>query len=570
MPSKRLRSLQSMPDEELERLLEESTPTAPEQGGGFKSLVSVFQDPAVDLGDPESYSSLFSPEAASAGIQNIPHSLANRARELEALVRDPGGTVKALGNLAVGAGDVFAEQFGAEETERSRMAKQVGREYLEGFTPGNIIRDPTRPIADIASLLVPFLPKGVTAMGKVGRVTQALADPIGEGVLRGARVASVPAKAAARKVKDFTAGAAAEMLGFSTGIKSPAIREAFKAGFEGNVRPFLDAIADRTTPKDIGREVIDKLKELDFEAGKAKGAFVDNFADVQVNIKGLMDEITQTLAQQNITRTARRDVFEFDPPPNIDKVAAAPIEEAVGLLANLGDTVNLKTLDGIKQRVSQLFRQGKRSGVTTTNINDLVRKRLNQVDGYEAANKPVQRIKDFLEELNDEMGIRTRTPKRPKGRPKQAGKSIVRAVSEGADDDLALVARIEKFTGIPLRAKAAGQKLSQTLPGGAWGQIMGAGIAGGVGYAAGPAASIALLPLFSPRLVGRLTAFAGVGSREAGEAVQRLRGMAERLPNIGAIRSTVTVGELLERIEGTEETQRPRTPGVIGTLGRVR
>lgn len=549
--------LSQLSDEQLDAMLLYSARQSPASAGGEGLLGNVFAEPAVQPTGEEGFS-----EGAATALANIPHSLANRGRELEQVVTHPLETLRGIGRLGLGAGDLLAEQFGAEPTENSNLVRQAGQSFKEGFTKENMLADPTRPIADVASLIVPFAPKGSSLLGRVGRAAQMAADPIGEAALpiarKGAQVARDVGSRSARIIGD----AAAEGLGFSTGKQAPRIREAWRAGREGELRDFMQSIRDQESKKAIGREVIDALKEEERRLGKTKGAFVDANAETLVDATGLMDEVVAALAQQDITVTGRRDRLELVFPKKIDARAAAPIEEAVDLIADLPARAPLKEMDDVKQRISQLFRQGRQSGVATTQLNNALRKRLDAVPGYSEANADFARIKDFMGELEDELNIRTSTPKRPQGKPKQAGRGIERAITEGAEDDLALLQRIEQVTGIPVRAKAAGQGLSQNLPGGLVARSVGAGAIGG---AAAGFVPLATLPLFSPRLVGSLTALTGAGARQAEQIIGRLRKAAERLPDIGAIRSTITVGQLVERLQGQED----RPDSLLSTLGRA-
>jgi len=65
---------------------------------------------------------------------------------------------------------------------------------------------------------------------------------------------------------------------------------------------------------------------------------------------------------------------------------------------------------------------------------------------------------------------------------------------------------------------------------------------------------------------------AGATAKKAQDVIGEISSLISRARALGiddAVLQALTIGELLERLEGTEETQRPRTPGVIGTLGRV-
>lgn len=552
MPT-RLEELQSLSDEELIKLLAplfarmEQAPPAATGGGGL--LGDIAPDPAVVPTGEETLQ-----EGLLTAGQNLPYSLAERGRELEEVVTSPVQTILGTLGLMKGAGDVFAEQFGASPTPEGQKARQAGSALVESFTPKEMMRDPTAPISTFASMVLPFMPKGTTVLGKMGRATRAAADPAGEMVLGAAHLGSKVADPIKRWGDKFIGGVgdiAAEGLGFTTGKQAPRIREAFRAGREGELRDFLSAISDKTTKRQIGEEVISALREEEKRLGAAKGDFVDAYGEVPINTEGLLDEVLGVLGEQNIRRTDRRDRVELVFPEEFSDDAQRSVEKAVRSIATIPDGTTLRQLDSKKQAISDLFRAGKREGVATTRINNLIRDRLNAVDGYAAVNDDFSRLKDFFDDLEDDLNIRVRTPKRPQGKPKQAGRGIERAIMEGAEDDLALLQKIEQVTGLPVRAQAAGQGLSQTLPGGLVARGLGAGAVGG---AAAGVVPLATLPLFSPRLVGTLTALTGATTAAVGKSVERLRDIARMQPGF---REAITVGELFQRLQEDAVTTIP-------------
>ena len=544
MPT-RLEELQALSDEELVELLKPLFAQMQEQGTADASrgglLGSIAATPAVEPTGRETLQ-----EGLLTAGQNIPFSLAERGRELEAVVSSPVQTILGTLGLMKGAGDLFAEQFGASPTPEGQQARQAGSAFAESFTPAEMMRDPTAPISNVASALLPWMPKGATTLGKLGRATRAAADPAGEMVLGAARIGGKvvdPIKQLGDKFIGGMGSLAAEGLGFTTGKQAPRIREAFRAGREGELRAFLSAIGDETTKRKIGEEVIAALRDEEKRLGGAKGDFVDAYAEAPINTQGLLDEVLGVLGEQNIRRTDRRDRVELAFPEEFSDEAQRSVEKAVRSIASIGDETSLRQLDSKKQAISDLFRAGKREGVATSRINDLVRDRLNTVEGYAEVNKDFSRLKDFFDDLEDDLNIRVRTSKRPQGKPKQAGRGIERAIMEGAEDDLALLQKIEQVTGLPVRAQSAGQGLSQTLPGGMMARFMGAGAVGGAAVGMVP---LATLPLFSPRVVGTLTALTGATTAAAQKSVARLRDIARMQPGF---RETITVGELFQRLQ---------------------
>lgn len=542
--------LREYTDEELLQLLQQ---LEAEQGAG--SLMArqggLLSAPAVE---PTGNESLL--QALGNAGQNLPFSLAERGRELYGVASDPVGAGRGILSLLKGTGDLASGAFGGDDqTPEAQMARQVGSALAKDFTSEGFQRDPLAPISTAATALSGA---GVgRLLGKTGKAALAAAADPAMAMLGGAAKVAAPV---GRKAMGVVGGVAAEGLGFTTGMQAPRIREAWRAGRSGEFMDFWRSITDNDSKKRLGKDVIAGLREEEQRLGKIKGDFVKENADVPVNTQGLLEEVLAVLNERQnigrtddvgagIARTPRRDYAEYTFPEEFSPEATQRVEQALRVIEGLGDSTPLSIMDSKKQAVSQLFRPLTREGVSVTGINKAINKRLDAVPGYSEVNQEYSKIKDFIEEVGDDLNVQVRTKNRPKGKPKQAGRGMDRATMEGHEDDLLLLQKIENITGIPVRSRAAGQSMSQWMPRGLVARSVGVGTAGTAAAGVAPLGSLYTIPLFSPILVGSVVSATGAGTQMVEAAINRLRYAARNMPGIT---DAITLGELLERAEANQ------------------
>ena len=524
---------------------------------------------------------------AETAWRNLPFSAAEMGREGEGFIRsildEPEGSrmalLKTLGRLGLGALEVgpggtggsagmFTDspalrQISPRAEEFIEMKRQMGRSIGD---PDEIARHPLGALSTLFGLAQPFKPK--TGMGR--KVIDAGSTPLVDVVKETGKKVGI----ATKKIKGAAGASLSQLLGAMTGLQAPQFIQSFAAAFEGNFGPFWKTLRGKTTSLLRGQKVIKALRELDKKTGKAKGDFVKANADVPVNTNGLMAEVEALLADQDIIRTARRDRVEFKFPTRFEGAGISEIERAISLVDELGEFTSLRKLDDIKQSIAKLFKEGQQSGVATDGIADLVRARLDQFEGYTRVNRRVEKTKNFLARVEDGLGIRTkRTKKGIKGNPQQAGARMDAALVEGAESKLKLLGRLEKVTGLPLRAEAAGSRGSRVLPVGLVARPVLAGLAGGAVFTGSGLLGGSLL-LFSPGFSSSLAAIAGFTARQSNKVTKALRAAADKIPGK---RETLTLGQLLERTErlgerpfegSPEEEPQQRTP-TQSFLGRI-
>ena len=542
--------LREYTDEELLQLLQQ---LEAEQGAG--SLMArqggLLSAPAVE---PTGNESLL--QALGNAGQNLPFSLAERGRELYGVASDLPGAARGIWSLLKGTGDLASGAFGGDDqTPEAQMARQVGSALAKDFTSEGFQRDPLAPISTAATALSGA---GVgRLLGKTGKAALAAAADPAMAMLGGAAKVAAPV---GRKAMGLVGDVAAEGLGFTTGMQAPRIREAWRAGRSGEFMDFWRSITDNDSKKRLGKDVIAGLREEEQRLGQIKGDFVKENANVPVNTQGLLEEVLAVLNERQnigrvddvgtgIARTPRRDYAEYTFPEEFSPEATQRVEQALRVIEGLGDSTPLSVMDSKKQAVSQLFRPLTREGVSVTGINKAINRRLDAVPGYSEVNQEYSKIKDFIEEVGDDLNVQVRTKNRPKGKPKQAGRGMDRATMEGHEDDLLLLQKIENITGIPVRSRAAGQSMSQWMPRGLVARSVGVGTAGTAAAGVAPLGSLYTIPLFSPILVGSVVSATGAGTQMVEAAINRLRYAARNMPGIT---DAITLGELLERAEANQ------------------
>ena len=240
-------------------------------------------------------------EFLTTAAKNLPYSLAERGRELDALIDDPGAAWTGVKRLASGGAALLGEMGrDPEEVRREReenllpgqvdtteedkeLARQVWEEVKSQTTdPRKIAQDPTAALANIASLIAPVvggarmaLAKGggegtraASLLSKGGQVADIAADPILTPALKvgkkalglagqtktGQKLKALPGKAQA------AAGMiGAHALGEASGVKGEKTIAAYEAGKRGQ-RQTLEKAVERGRATDVSEPLLEKLR----------------------------------------------------------------------------------------------------------------------------------------------------------------------------------------------------------------------------------------------------------------------------------------------------------------------
>src|SRR3990167_2809646 len=550
----RIRALRLKDDPEVQEALRKKSLSS---GTVFDFLL----EPTARAGKGFGAGELFSLRGAKIAAKNLPYSAVERGREFESVVSDPLGALGALGKVGLGGMRALAKNAPQSDPlagilrrlvpeEYEETAGAAGRGVLESVTnPERIVEDPLGFISTLASVADPALSAmKLPRLAKVARVasdlpTEAVARPA-LGAARkllgptASRITS-PIKSAAVGIEDFSSEALSDLLGVTTGAGGEKVRQAFKAGFEGNLYAFRKAIHDRVIDEDIAQKVKEPLTQLKTQLGSAKGKFVDDNARIMVPTKNLREEVfgaNGILAKLNVEVTPRNNFLEL----NIPKQAAAVVgesktfQQAIELIDSVAPhgvrfpEASLLALDQTKQALDALFRKGELSGVVTVRIRQAVSAELNQVPGYQQINESLAAFNEVLDEMKGKFGLRIPDPDFAE-RKHSVGRRLTASMNEGREAELRAIEKLEAITKVPLRALISGQGLSQLAPkgligrggaaelfrglvaGGAAATTVGAGM---VNPALGAITGVGSLALFLPRIVGRIASVAGGAAKQ--------------------------------------------------------
>jgi hypothetical protein len=551
-------------------------------------------EPAAELGEGQGI--------GSTALQNLPYSAAERFREVEEAARDPAGLLKGLGNLAVGTGDVFAEKFGADPTERGQMARQAGQKFLSDFEAENFARDPLAPVSNVLGVLAPFSPLGKGAMGRAALS----ADLPGLALATGARAAKTGGRtllAAGKKTGELGGKLAAQIPGYTTGMGGERVVAAAGAGFESpEVRKMaIEQMTREVSHKDIGESVAREVQKTVDELSKAEVAALDAAGDQLFNVlpikQNLLGDIQNggaggVLRQWNITvfpvekggvtisdygtfsgnlKTATRQV-DFDFPPAILGGDDAKLAAFLKKFLEANDSMTARELHEWKQLLDQIRPAEPYSGKILGGIREPIREGLSDVKGYDASSQELHEFFNFVENVEEELGKKVRVKGRDRLRRSSLGRTLQRAFENRGEEILDVVEELDvTFPSLKLKSKLAAQGMSGIAPTGLVGKSQVAGVVGGVaGLAAGGGAmalgagiptaiavGVMTLPFFSPTAVGRVAIELGASARVAKTVAKRIKEWKSRADFLKIPESTLrglTVAQVINRI--TQEENR--------------
>lgn len=507
---------------------------------------------------------------------NVPWDIANQYRHLETAARNPLQTAKGAFMAVKGFGDVSGGQMG---TPSAGVARQMTGQAIQSVSdPEQLVEHPVEAVANIAAIAAPAL-RGtrIPGLARVARGAELASDPLQTAVKGGAKVLG----AGVKRGMDFgkwTGRMGAEVLGVMTGMQAGPVRESFLAGFEGNIRPFMEAINDQVNKRQIVDDTLAKLKQLKKEAGGGTGDFTKGMRQqhLTVEVGELKQAVVDDLAENfNVTRgvdAKGQPALDFSR-STITGKGRKQTANALQELLDKPDQIFAHDLHTIKLSMDDFF--NKASGQANAAVGSAARKirqvLYDQVDGYQVAMKPYHDTMGFLGELRDELGVNLAKPKKI-----STGRRLERALGEGREGELALIEEVSGRTDQPLRAQLAGQKMSQTVPTGLIGRAAIAGIATGAAAAGAILTpeflyALAALPAFSPRFIGKQMARLGLAAGQAKRAEQYVSGLLGQAKSVGIpISRTITVAQLQQRLSGdTEQGEESQPPSLLRTLGQM-
>tara|TARA_R110002051_G_scaffold172624_1_gene242914 strand:+ start:1023 stop:2906 length:1884 start_codon:yes stop_codon:yes gene_type:complete len=545
-------------------------------------------EPAAELGEGQGI--------GSTALQNLPYSAAERFREVEEAARDPAGLLKGLGNLAVGTGDVFAEKFGADPTERGQMARQAGQKFLSDFEAENFARDPLAPVSNVLGVLAPFSPLGKGAMGRAALS----ADLPGLALATGARAAKTGGRtllAAGKKTGELGGRAAAHVPGFLTGVGAKRVIGAFEAGHESPKAKEL-AIAQMTrtfSHKDIGgavgkeiQKVVDKLGGEEADALNAAGDQLFNIlpikADLVGNVQnrgadGILRKSDIIVSKSNrydgdvvLKEGNMRLSLDLNFPPAIIGTDDVKILRFLERFLEAPNSMTAKDLHGYKRQLDKINPVSNDGGRIIGSIRKPIRDGLRDVKGYDKPTEELHEFLEFIEELEEDVG-KMRVSGRERLQRTELGKRLGQAFEHKGDEIFDVMDLLdERFPDLHLKSKLAAQGMSGIEPTGLVGRAEVAGSARALGgFVAGAGAAAALgagipeailggvvtLAFSSPKVVARGAIELGASARVAKTVAERIERLWSRADFLKIPESTLrglTVAQVINRI--TQEENR--------------
>jgi hypothetical protein len=345
-----------------------------------------------------------------------------------------------------------------------------------------------------------------------------------------------------------------EVLSFTTGFEQQAFREAFRAGRAGGEaqRKFFSMLREKRPSFDIKQDAFAAIKSIENNrrqeyVAKLPGLKLKNpKAPIQLGkVKG---DILRHLAKEyrvKITRKGNDLVYDFK---NRDKPSRIGLAEEQKSVRELMDLIVWWTDNGIegadllKQWIGQRFPKIKdeapRMHAIVTHAYEKIRKELgDKVSGYDDLMKPYEQASETLTEIRNVMSSESKNPEAFLNKLN----SILR---EPANYDMrrGLADEMERISGIPLRAQAAGTALSQIPPK----SLIARSAAMGYISQFDPRIFF-LIPAASPRVVGETLGLLGMGARKVDGYSRAIRNMYRMLPEGMAVEG-LTLGAILLRL----------------------
>lgn len=462
------------------------------------------------------------PEAALSGVANLPMSAVKSFAETgKALTVDLPETVTSIGKLAGDAlgitdgetlaalGEHYATQYGTEQGFLTALAER----------PFEVLSDATVVTG---------------ALGKVGNFSKAakLSEAL-DPVRLTERIVSAPFKAVVGGTKLAGEGAT-QFFGATTGAGADALKEAVKAGREGGE----------------GANVF--LSNM-----RGEGDTSSVLTQVRQTLDGMRTSASEAYRSGMLDVTKDKTILDFDPIyKRLDKLreraylgdkvknpsAAAVYEKAKGIVDDWksGDPDQFHTpegMDALKQRLGDMSNDFKTennrraasiaSGVYGE-VKDVIAK---QVPAYSKV------MSDYSDAMDVLKGIETELSLKPDARIDTSLRKLQSIMRNNANTNygrrVELGRTLEAEGATELFPSLAGQQLSAKTPRGLGQVTVGAGLVGAIPTSG---ASLAMLPLTSPRLMGEAAfkqgEILGKFDRSIGEAATNARQAAQPAVNV--------------------------------------
>lgn len=459
---------------------------------------------------------------------------------------------------------------------------QAARDAYSGFTdqlkPKFVAEHPVQAIQNIlgaiggAGRVLGVGNKGSTATQIAARAEGA--DPINLAIQGTGRGVSEAAKRTLPLVAKPLDVIVTEVLGVTTGMQGPNIREAFLAGFEGNFSVFRDFLKDRKGQKELLKTTNDALIRIRDEVDYEDRFQALNPAQKIIDIRGIKNEVKQAVYDFN-GQLAVRDgkwVVQLNRGPStIARKHRPTVKREVEDILNRPDKMRMRDLDAQKRELGDIQMKSAAGGKLISRVRQAVRDKLHEDAGYAELAGDYDKVMDLWGEASDALSLTPTDPKRVKG---PAGQ-LKAAVAEGKDIEADTIARIETATGEPIRAGVSGLNLSQTPPKGLIGRAaivgtagtLAANLVGGLELGPSVASGVGLMAMTLPRTVGSIMSATGATAREAKKILQFSQQLEQEARRAGISTGGLTHAQVFDRIADKEEE--PTAPSPLRVIGNL-
>ena len=466
-----------------------------------------------------------------------------------------------------------------EQQPLTAMTSEIGKSVAD---PEAIISDPFAGLTNMAAL-APGGPKG-SLMAKIGSKAEML-DPVvaaskaaGAGVNAGGKIPAVAERAAA------------ETVGFLSGLGGERAKTAIEAGAEGQRPAFKKAIREGS-PYQLGKQVVGSLERELNRLGNIKDKFLRE--QKPVDIADLKKKIIGNIEQGGAGGLLEEFRIKIVPDPNNGKILVrqgnystrvnievpesfraadqGKIENILESILESSDEMPAIQLDDIKQGIDNITAPTPQGGRAVAEIRQAVRKKLGEIIGFDKVSDPIKDVYDQEKNISDRLVQSTMLPKGKKQvNPETVGKKIVDApnIGTGQKDRLEALQRLEEQTGLPVKAESAGIGFQGFTPTGLTGksefmQRLAPIFAVGAGVGLGaippstllslPAMSLAFVPRFAGQSLARLGQVTGPTDKLAKHLTSVAQDAVQQAQALGVNPRNLTLGQLIERFPDDAE-----------------
>lgn len=355
---------------------------------------------------------------------------------------------------------------------------------------------------EAASNVKNFPQTGLNVMPKVGsgmlsRALDTSISKVGGAVISGTKtIASLPIKFAG------------QVEGLETGVGYTPLKEGLTAASQGGeaMKSFTEALRGNTSPEQLVGYAKSALGSViqDRSATYQKMLGTLDKSDLSINMAPLKIQLNKLLDDFNITRNDD-GTLNFDE-STMGKSSDQKAIEDMTQTVDRWKTNTPRGIDILKQRLSNYWEPGSKTGAFSEGLRSTTRDLLNNTPGYTDAMKNYSEMSDNIENIQKSLSL---------GDNAMVETSFRKLTNALKNNDFRteVIRGLDADTGGQLMAKIAGQRMSSIVPRGLAGVVEG-GI-GGVSAIM----HMGLLPLLgiavttSPRIVGEVIRLLGIGAQ---------------------------------------------------------